>query len=283
MKDIEFIEEEEAFCLLERAGWKPERLDAKIPLFTNGVPAGYPENPGDYDGEYELVPRSLLKDCDFIVTVRGDSMKDAGIDNGDDVVVKKCEGYDDGDIVVACLDGETTLKTICDLDGETWLVPANDAYKPICLADFQKVYILGKVTSIRKRPMKTPYSAIQKRLKEASRQPRREITESMVGNALGQMAADIKVGRMWFCIYSVLCEPDVGMIQRGDYEGFKALIDRLFPDNYFDVNVRYISVMDVDSFKKGFRLWNEHNSPVQGKRFRDYYRLASDFYDMLMK
>ena len=276
-------EMKELFQQLEEQGWNPQVCDTPVPYFTNGVPAGYPDAPGDYDGEYERIPKALMRICDFIVSVRGDSMKDADIESGDDVIVKKCGHYDDGDIVVVYFDGETTLKSICHYEDETWLVPANDNYKPFCISDCSSVYILGKVTSVRKKPLKMSYASIQKRLKDVKKCPRREITDRMVTDALTQVLHDIKCARMWFCIYSVLTEAETGLLSKGDYEGLKKLVDRLFPDNDLDVNPRYVSVMDVSSFRKSFREWNEKDAPVQGKRFRQYCNLASDFYGLLMK
>ena len=108
-----------------------EVCDMRVPYFRNGVPAGYPTAPGDYDGDYEMVPKALLKVCDFIVSVTGDSMRDADIHDGDDVIVKRCGDYDDGDIVVACLDGETTLEADTDYTVGDWSGELINADHPI--------------------------------------------------------------------------------------------------------------------------------------------------------
>lgn len=277
------VEKEGKDDILEQmraSGWQVAACDTAVPYFRNGVPAGYPQEPGDYDGEYVAVPRELLKRCDFVVTVRGDSMKDAGIDDGDDVMVKSCDVYDDGDVVVALLDGETTLKAYCrDQDGEEGLVPANEAYEPIRLADYQTVYVLGRVTSVRKKTPRASFAALQRRLREARRKAVTAVTDEAVRSAVAQVLADIRVSRMWFCIYRVLA--DVGYLPRGNYEALKTKMDELFPDNDFGINPRDISRMDVDSFSKGLQLWSEHNAPVTGKRYRDYLSLATVFYRLL--
>ena len=145
-------EYKEILKILEAAGWQPQVCDTPVPYFADGVPAGYPEAPGDYDGEMVPMPRSFLKLCDFVLAVHGESMKDVGIQNGDDVIVKHDVRFEDGDVVVAWLDGETTLKTYCrDDDGEVWLVPANDAFEPLRVADYTTVYLLGKVTGVKKK------------------------------------------------------------------------------------------------------------------------------------
>lgn len=269
----------EIFKELELQGLKPELCDTPVPYFKNGVPAGYPDSPGDYDGDYEMIPKSLLKRCDFIVTVRGESMRDANIENGDDVIVKKTNDYSDGDIVVAFLDGETTLKAIAVMDDETWLVPANEAYNAIRLSEYQNVYILGKVTGIRKDTPRMSYEEMQKRLRATKRRRNKVVTDEMVRDAVSQVLCDIKVSRMWFCIYRVLV--DVGYLDKGYYEGLKLSMDRLFPDNDFSINPRDISRMDVDSFSKSIDLWNELSAPVTGKRYREYLQLARDLTTLL--
>ena len=265
---------------LEEQGWNPLLCDTPVPYFMNGVPAGYPESPGDYDGDYVMVPRELLKRCDFVVSVHGDSMVDAGIESGDDVVVKSDSEFSDGDIVVALLDGETTLKSYCrDDDGEVWLVPANNEYLPIRMADYQTVYVLGKVTCVRKKMPRASFSMMQRRLKIARQTADKVVTDERVREAVTQVLATITVSRMWFCVYRVLA--DVGYLPKCDYEALRERMDKLFPDNDFSINPRDISRMDVGSFSKGFQLWNEQNAPVTGKRFKDYRNLAENLYRLI--
>jgi len=67
----------------------------------------------------------------FALRVRGDSMIGAGILSGDMVVVRPQSYADDGQIVVARIGDEATVKRLCRKDGEVWLMPENDAYAPI--------------------------------------------------------------------------------------------------------------------------------------------------------
>lgn len=67
----------------------------------------------------------------FALRVRGDSMIGAGILSGDMVVVRPQAYADDGQIVVARIEDEATVKRLCRKDGEIWLMPENDAYEPI--------------------------------------------------------------------------------------------------------------------------------------------------------
>ncbi len=69
-------------------------------------------------------------DC-FALRVRGDSMINAGILDGDKVVVRPQSTADDGQIVVARIGDEATVKRLLRRDGQVWLMPENEAYSPI--------------------------------------------------------------------------------------------------------------------------------------------------------
>jgi repressor LexA len=85
----------------------------------------------------------------FSLRVRGDSMKDAGILNGDIVVVRRQPRADSGDIVVAMVGDEATVKRFRLKRGRIELHPENDAYPPI-VPDPGDVKVLGKVVEVRR-------------------------------------------------------------------------------------------------------------------------------------
>ena len=84
----------------------------------------------------------------FLLEVRGDSMIDAAICDGDYVVVRQEQTAENGEIVAALIDGEATVKTFQRKDGHVWLLPHNPAYEPI---DGTHATILGKVTAVLRR------------------------------------------------------------------------------------------------------------------------------------
>lgn len=84
------------------------------------------------------------EDC-FALRVRGDSMIEAGIFDGDKVVVRPQQTADHGDIVVALLGDEATVKRLSRKNGEVWLMPENPAYSSI---DGREAQILGKVRAV---------------------------------------------------------------------------------------------------------------------------------------
>ncbi|MFA6341179.1 MAG: LexA family transcriptional regulator, partial [Candidatus Paceibacterota bacterium] len=71
------------------------------------------------------------KDMSYVLEVKGDSMIDEGIREGDLVVAEKKKEPKDGDIVIAYVDGGWTMKFLKKKSGKTWLEPANKNYKPI--------------------------------------------------------------------------------------------------------------------------------------------------------
>ena len=81
----------------------------------------------------------------FALRVRGDSMINAGILDGDTIVVRRQRSAEHREIVVALLGEEATVKRLYQQDGEYWLMPENDAYEPINAVGAQ---ILGKVVGL---------------------------------------------------------------------------------------------------------------------------------------
>ena len=95
------------------------------------------------------LPRQLVGNGTFfMLEVRGDSMIDAAICDGDWVVVRQQPDTDNGDIVAALLDDEATVKTLSRRGGKAWLMPHNAAYSPI---DGTGARIMGKVVAVMRR------------------------------------------------------------------------------------------------------------------------------------
>jgi repressor LexA len=95
------------------------------------------------------LPRQLVGDGQlFLLQVKGDSMIEAAIADGDWVVVRQQPNADNGDIVAAMLDGEATVKTFSRKDGHVWLLPHNSSYAPI---PGDEATVLGRVTAVLRR------------------------------------------------------------------------------------------------------------------------------------
>jgi repressor LexA len=92
------------------------------------------------------MPRTIVGEGTlYMLKVRGDSMVDAAIADGDWVVVRQQPNADNGEIVAAMIDGEATVKTFRRRDGHAWLLPQNPAYSPIPADD---ATILGRVVAV---------------------------------------------------------------------------------------------------------------------------------------
>ncbi|MFE5587810.1 transcriptional repressor LexA [Kitasatospora sp. NPDC056531] len=95
------------------------------------------------------LPRQLVGEGElFALTVRGDSMIEAAICDGDWVTVRRQPVADNGDIVAAMIDGEATIKRLKRDNSGVWLMPHNPAYEPI---NGDNATILGKVVAVLRR------------------------------------------------------------------------------------------------------------------------------------
>ena len=108
--------------------------------------AGQPILAQEYIEDYIQVPADRIRGRDtFALTVRGDSMINAGILDGDVIIVLRTPVAEDGEIVVALLGDEATVKRFYREGRRFRLQPENDAYAPIYT---EEVKILGKVIAL---------------------------------------------------------------------------------------------------------------------------------------
>ena len=123
----------------------------KLPLFSSKVPAGFP-SPAEEHVEKRLDPSEYLidqKDATFFVTIQGQSMQDVGLLPGDKAVIDRSKIASIGDIVLAVIDNEFTIKTLSrKKDGSIRLLPANTTgeFAPIEIKEGMNFEIWGVVT-----------------------------------------------------------------------------------------------------------------------------------------
>ena len=123
----------------------PSSDSCAVPLLGT-VTAGLPITAIEEVEEYIPVPNLRgNSDSYFALHVRGDSMVGAGILDGDIIVVKKTPVCRNGDIVVALIEDEATVKRFYKEKGYFRLMPENPAYEPIIV---EEVTILGKVAAL---------------------------------------------------------------------------------------------------------------------------------------
>jgi repressor LexA len=116
-----------------------------IPL-VGSIAAGVPITADQQVEETFPLPESLVGKGDlFMLKVKGESMINAAICDGDYVVIRQQKDANNGDIVAAMIDGEATVKTFSRKGGHIWLLPANDDFAPI---DGDGSEVLGIVTAV---------------------------------------------------------------------------------------------------------------------------------------
>lgn len=150
----------EKIGLLRRDPTKPRAIEllvdkARRAMRGPGLPlvgrvaAGEPILAEEHIEEYVEVPSVLGGETgDYILRVHGDSMRDAGILENDFVIVRPSDDADDGEIVVALIEDEATVKRLFREREAVRLEPANDAYQPITTQDAE---VLGKVVGVFRR------------------------------------------------------------------------------------------------------------------------------------
>lgn len=123
-------------------------------LFAEGgICAGFPSPAQDYlelsiDLNTELIRHPAAT---FFGRVVGNSLEEAGVTEGDILIIDKSLKPQDGNICVCFLDGDFTLKFIRHTENEIWLIPANKAYTPIKVTEDNNFMIWGVVTYTIKR------------------------------------------------------------------------------------------------------------------------------------
>lgn len=125
----------------------PPVPEDKVPIVGN-VAAGSPILAEECIEDYLTFDTGGRSGEYFALRVRGESMLNAGILPGDLVVVRRQETANNGEIVVAMIEDEATVKRLSRKNGHTWLLPENDAYSPI---DGTYAQILGKVAAVVRR------------------------------------------------------------------------------------------------------------------------------------
>ena len=140
-------------------GMLPNEIDAGLDPMSKPTPAYVPmlgriAAGGPILAEESIedvfpLPREIVGEGTlFLLHVRGDSMIEAAITDGDWVVVRQQPVAENGEIVAAMIDGEATVKSYRQRDGHVWLMPANPAFDPIPGDD---ATIMGRVVAVLRR------------------------------------------------------------------------------------------------------------------------------------
>ncbi len=120
----------------------------ELPFIDGGIAAGFPSPAQDYiDLKIDLNTELITNPSStFYARVKGTSMQDAGIMDGDILVIDKSLEPKDGDTAVCFIDGEFTLKYIKFETEVVYLIPANSKFEPIKVTEENNFCIWGIVT-----------------------------------------------------------------------------------------------------------------------------------------
>ena len=143
---------QEIMALLRAQGRQPELCTKEVPVMTATTVCGQPVPIGDecIDRMMDLPLRDDIRA--IVVRIHGDSMVDAGYVDGDEVVVQLQPTAEDGDIVLAVRNGESTVKALMrDARHRVWLIPQNKTMPAIPVAEGDDFFIVGVVTGIYRR------------------------------------------------------------------------------------------------------------------------------------
>lgn len=269
---------------LRSKGLNPMLCDTPIPYVDVPVLAGHPSPAGDAEqGRYVMVPRELLgHNLVFLIDVDGYSMKDAGLLPGDRIEVELEVRVEDGDIVIAEVDGDCTVKTFFTDDfGEKWLVPRNDDFQAIRLSGHEW-RIIGKVTGVRKGIPRTTFAdcmtAVDRQRRallqrEGNRgdetllptQPRllvlkkyhnrRQIDYEAIRRHVERIVVmQMKHRYEWYAVYRVMA--DLNLLDEPQLSKFALQMQAWFPDVVLGCTSDSLGEYAIGPTGKAFTLWS---------------------------
>jgi DNA polymerase V len=128
--------------------WAETATSQPLALAFSALSAGFPSAALDFDDMKIDLNRELIRHpaTTFFGRVKGTSMQDAGIGDGDLLVIDKSLDPIDGRVAVCFIDGEFTVKRLKIEGGTTWLMPANPAYSPLQITPTTDFRVWGIVT-----------------------------------------------------------------------------------------------------------------------------------------
>ena len=220
----------------------------------------------------DAIERNTVMDID----VMDDSMEDEGIRHGDRLRVQLTHRVRDGDIVWAWMGQKSFIRVyFTDEQGETWLLPRNDAYNAVRITPEKSVQIIGRVIGNIRESMRASYADCQKAVRRclATQMEAREIRPNQVTEVIRQMAGKISNTRQWYAVFRPMV--DKGIFGKNDYDAFVRQVYDAVPVHTHLPTGTELRRMAVDSFAKPVSLWLPHKAPVSGKRFEDYLNLAT--------
>ena len=134
--------------------FKPNDKKSSNNIFIkDGISAGFPSPAGDFEEARISLEKVLVKnkEATFYAKVSGESMKDAGLNDGDILVIDRSEEVKNNKIAVCYVNGEFTVKREKIEKDHVYLVPENKKYNPIKITEENELIVWGVVTYVIKK------------------------------------------------------------------------------------------------------------------------------------
>ena len=134
--------------------FKPNDNDSFNNLFVeDGISAGFPSPASDFEESRISLEKVVVKnkEATFYAKVSGESMKDAGLDDGDILVIDRSEELKNNKIAVCYLNGDFTVKRVRIEKDHIYLIPENKNYDPIKVTEENEFILWGVVTYVVKK------------------------------------------------------------------------------------------------------------------------------------
>lgn len=207
-------------------------------------------------------------------------MRDYDLHEGDRLLVRTQDVARSGEIVVAHYDGGPTVKTYFeDEDGSKWLTPGNDNYQAMRIDETHECRIFGVVqTIIHEHPLGDPATCIRY-VRKAKEDEGAQLSQQTIARALKETLGYIQCKRHWFAVFAVL--RDLRVV--GGLGEFVDLLSEIMGEEAPDLNLKDLGRLNVMSFRKPVRLWDENDSPAACGRFQAYREIARRFHKKLLK
>ena len=277
MSKSEIKEFGELLAMLREAGIEAMVCDMPLGVSVNAVKCGLPEDLNDETiDDYLWIPKSLAgHHPELFIPASGDSMVDAGYEDGDLLRVRFGDMGRDGDDVLAMIDGACTVKSLfTDEYGDKWLVPRNSNYDAILLKEYMDVRILGHVVGVEKATVRASSRELLQSIRRTRNKMRsvKKLSPEAVDQCICKIGEQVKHARQWYAVQRKMVDREVA--EEGDMVNFCERVARLLPHHEHLPVAKELSRMAVQSFSKPVAMWDINNAPVRGTRFYDYLQIA---------
>jgi len=268
---------EEVLGMLRAAGVNAMVCNTPVGVSLGRAKCGMPTDLDDESiDDYIMIPKALAgHHPELFIPASGDSMVDAGFEDGDLLRVRFGDMGSDGDSVLAMIDGACTVKTLfTDEYDQKWLVPRNSNYDAIMLKDDMDFRILGRVVGVEKASVRASSRELLQSIRRTRNKMRavKKLSAETVDLCIVKIGEQVKHARQWYAVQRKMVDREVA--EEGDFVNFCNRVARLLPQHEHLPVAKELSRMAVQSFAKPVPMWDINNAPVRGSRFYDYLQIA---------